>query len=150
MSREKIIFLDFGGVLTSERPVEHQTHNGKFDPECVKLLNELIKRTGAKICVTSDERERGIDALRKLFRMEYVAADIVGVTDVQPWDEDVVERGELVEKWLKQNPTLYFVIFDDQGDFRGAIRERLVQTNPYTGLQAEDVDQAVRLLNGGD
>ncbi len=133
--------------MTSERPVEHRTHNGKFDPECVMVLNELIQRTGARICVTSDERELGIEKLRKLFRMENVTADIVGVTDVQPWEEDVVERGELVAKWLSQNPTSHFVIFDDQGDFRGGIRERLVQTNPFTGLQAEDVDRAERLLS---
>jgi hypothetical protein len=149
MPWDRIIFLDFGGVLTSERPSESRTHNGKFDPECVKKLNELIVRTGAKVCVTSDERERGIEALRKLFRKEQVVADIVGVTDVQSWDEDVVERGELVAKWLNQNPTRHFVIFDDQGDFRGDIRERLVQTNPYTGLQAEDGNRAERWLKGG-
>lgn len=55
-----VIFLDVDGVLNSkfwENEHQREISNGKYiDPEAVKLLRSLVKRTNAKIILHSGWR----------------------------------------------------------------------------------------------
>ena len=54
----KILFLDFDGVLNSEKYVKNSNEFGVvIDPERMILLKQIIDSTGAKIVLTSSWRE---------------------------------------------------------------------------------------------
>ena len=45
----KVIFLDVDGVLNSDFPTRHQLASGEWiDRERVRLLGEIVRRTGAR------------------------------------------------------------------------------------------------------
>ena len=71
---KKILFLDFDGVLVTDRGQKHHLeangtlrdeHGALFDPECVGCLKEIIDATYADIVIYSTlKMEKVLDRIR--------------------------------------------------------------------------------------
>jgi hypothetical protein len=155
----KIIFLDIDGVLNSGRWLasipykllrEQDTHVDRWvhmlDPAAVRLLNQIVERTGASIVVSSSWRYAlDFERLVRELRSGGVSGEIIGCTaKCMGW------RGHEIEEWLNSTHLSYesFVILDDDSDME-PLAHRLVQTTFSDGLQREHVERAVEMLNGG-
>ena len=135
----KIIFLDIDGVLNSindkfSQTLETQSH--------LSLLGELVKKTNAKIVLSSSWR--GIPSLRKLVenKMKEINAEIIGATRSLPGT-----RGSEIKDWMKDKDIESFVILDDDKDMDEMTKTNLVLTDSNKGLQKEDIEKALKILN---
>ncbi len=150
-----IIFLDFGGVLRRNIPDYYRLGDGYFDPECVAVLNELVRISLAKVCIVSDERRNHtLESLRHLFQKERVYAEIVGMTstdidELDLPDGNYLDRGVEIDDWISRNKPTSFVIIDDNNDMRDELCKKLIQTIPENGLTEEDIQLALIILSAG-
>jgi len=166
----KIIFLDIDGVVCTDR-----TRFCYFDPICMRRLNTILERTGAKIVVTSTWRKGlTVNNLKELFCSGgdrwgcYVAnpepfdgSSIIGKTpsfSINEKEEDKKDgkpfgRGSEIDFWLdnaKKNGfeiDSYIVLDDDSYDIPPHM-DRLVKTDSRKGIRKEDVKKAIDLLIG--
>ena len=90
----KIIFLDIDGVLNCESAYRNgecqyqewtwedgrKDHYQRFCVRSKELLNKLIDETGAKIVISSTWRHSGIEFMRKVWEMEEMSGEIIGIT----------------------------------------------------------------------
>jgi hypothetical protein len=115
----KIIFLDIDGVLNCQdgykeghcKYVEWTNEHGEADhhqafcPWSKEWLNKLIDESEAKIVISSTWRHSGIEYMRKVWEMEGMSGEIIGLTpnfigDINGY---TVPRGCEIEKWLRDN-----------------------------------------------
>lgn len=164
MSHEKIVFLDCDGVVNSAdyfervkgtRPDptnEDEMFAGCVDPEAVKLLDEILERTGAKVVVSSTWRlcHEGFGFITRALHWGSKNQGGPGLIhhrsfiDVTGSEGRV--RGNQIDAWLKAHPGVKsFVILDDDSDMEPHM-DKLVQTSWKHGLQREHVEQAVKML----
>lgn len=156
----KIIFLDIDGVLNSEEWLDKRNDNETINPEQVKLLKEIVDRTGAEIVLSStwralvDTEERQehpqytylVDSLKK-FGLK-IKSHTPRIGNDRPME---------IKEWIDKHGTndeIKFVILDD--DFPifwyqiYGISDCLVQTSYHGkngGLQKGHVEKAVKILN---
>lgn len=160
----KVLFLDFNGVLDC---IAHRwalpgdvLPPGKtaylteylpaFNTEAVARVAEIVKRTDARIVVSSTMRLFNTLADMREMLNESGYPDqcpIIGKTprgfggirgyEIHAWLLRAKRRGWNVES---------FCILDDDDDMVH-LMPRLVQTSKTHGLQQQDVERAVRLLN---
>lgn len=90
----KIIFLDIDGVLNCEKAYRSgecnyvkwnwengtEDHHQSFCSWSKELLNKLIDETDAKIVISSTWRNSGIDFMRKVWEIEGMHGEIIGIT----------------------------------------------------------------------
>jgi hypothetical protein len=182
----KVIFLDIDGVLNCERayvngyckyvewtwPDGTKDHHQSFAPWCKEYLNELIELTGAKIVISSTWRHSGIDFMRKVWEIEGMKGEIIGITpnfrgDINGyniprgceidyylekelnfshinWDRDI--QKEYIEKTGVEN----YIIIDDDSDMLYGQRNHFVHVLPSPrnkdGFNQEYFTQALRML----
>jgi hypothetical protein len=182
----KVIFLDIDGVLNCERayvngyckyvewtwPDGTKDHHQSFAPWCKEYLNELIELTGAKIVISSTWRHSGIDFMRKVWEIEGMKGEIIGITpnfrgDINGyniprgceidyylkkelnfshinWDRDI--QKEYIEKTGVEN----YIIIDDDSDMLYGQRNHFVHVLPSPrnkdGFNKEYFTQALRML----
>ena len=154
-----VIFLDIDGVICTplslrmdrllRRPMDRQT----FDPIALWGLRGLVRRTGARVVLSSSWRysledpdpftRRVMDNLyRTLERNGTPVADIAPVLGLS--------KGEEVAAWLKQHPGTDYVILDDRADqflAAPALLPRLVLVDSRRGLRPRDCRRALELLD---
>ena len=117
---KKIIFLDFDGVLVTDRGQQshlatngtlRDEHGALFDPECVKCLKEIIDSTDAEIVVTSTwKMEMGLDGIRQMWSDRDLPGKVIGVTP----DIDPIHRGDEIAAWLDTcDEDCRYAIIDD-------------------------------------
>ena len=115
----KIIFLDIDGVLNCESAYRQgecqyvewtwedgrKDHHQAFCSWSKHYLNELIERTGAKIVISSTWRSSGIEFMRKVWEIEDMKGEIIGITPNFRGDVNgyTIPRGCEIEKWLKDS-----------------------------------------------
>lgn len=135
----KIIFLDIDGVLNSA--------NDKFSQKLetkkhLNLLGKLVKKTNAKIVLSSSWK--GISSLRKVVenKMQEINAEIIGATRSLPGT-----RGSEIKDWMKDKDIESFVILDDDKDMDEMTETNLVLTDSNKGLQKDDIEKALKILN---
>lgn len=144
----KIIFLDFDGVITTYKS------GYSIDPEKVKLLLELVEKTGAKIVISSSWRSHNIETTKEklgnLSFMEHVI-DVTPRFTVRDYDGDYwsVPRGMEINYWLNKHDVDNYVILDDERDMLIDQKKHFVHTDTYKGLSEKDICKAVKILNGG-
>lgn len=144
---DKIIFLDFDGVITSEPFTrkcifEHRRENwfglDWFDPDCVESLRMIIEATGAKIVISSSWRDLGMPKLKKVWAENNMPGELIGTTPI--W---VLTKVDAIKQWLNDNPYEQFVVLDDSSlDI-----PNLIKTDPFSGLSQKDVDKSIVFLN---
>ena len=170
----KIIFLDFDGVLNSNklldtadlhRPETYDEqelmdelnlashgHNARLairhiDPTMVSYLNTIIEATGANVVLST--------AWRKIFSR----AEITGILkfhgfkgtiiDITPITFSYMPRDQEISRWLANNPDITtFVILDDLSIAGENHPSNFVNTDPDIGLTQEEAEKAIAILNG--
>lgn len=152
----KIIFLDFDGVMDTEY-YDHilreagdsisDEYGMLFDPECVKNLKYIIDNTGADIVITSTWKD---DMSYKEILDMWKYRGLPGfVTDVTPPTANH-KRGDEIDAWLKECSTeCSYVIIDDLDacNFNEHQISRLLIVNPFFGLDEYTAERAIRILN---
>ncbi len=143
----KVVFLDFDGVLTSEPftrqcifEYRRESRFGLdwFDPDCIEHLRTIVDATGAKIVVSSSWRDLGIDKLRIVWSENDMPGELIGTTPI--W---VLTKVSAIKEFLKQYPCDSYVVLDDS-DLH---LPNQVKTDPHTGLVDKNVIEAISILN---
>lgn len=163
----KIIFLDIDGVLNSRTYgdsefylistagmsdaeimlIAHHTH---LDPLAIKTLNDLVKRSGAEVVLSST------------WRGKYTPEEMTAMLKDRGGDFDIkastpklfgkisprIPRGKEIAAYLSKLEVQpeSFVILDDHDDMLH-LKPFLVQTTMEHGLTVEDVEKALKILN---
>ena len=150
---KKIIFLDFDGVLVTDRGQQshlatngtlRDEHGALFDPECVKCLKEIIDATDAEIVVTSTwKMEMGLDGIRQMWRDRDLPGNVIGVTP----DIDPIHRGDEIAAWLNTcGDDCRYAIIDDT-PFTDFFREEqlphLFKVDERIGIDEETVRRVI-------
>lgn len=163
----KVIFLDIDGVLNSEEFfINNKGLNLEIDEEKVKILKEIIDKTGAKIVISSswrgaiyhcfelnDNSIKNVVYLKNLFKKYDIS--IYGYTPYIKKETLKISRGTEIRNWLFNKKVESFVILDDEifKDFY-FLQDNLVKTNFYGkngGLNFSHIEKTINILqkNGG-
>ena len=150
----KFIFLDIDGVLNCESvPVKYVD---MIDDERVKLLKEIVNKTGAEIILSSSWKVFLEDDLSAKNSM---GKDLVGMLSkhglhisnkTNDWG---ILRGEGIRNFLNTHECEGWVVLDDDifEDYEEfGIMPHLVKTYFYRkngGLRKSHVEKAIRILN---
>jgi hypothetical protein len=159
----KIIFLDIDGVLNCEeaylkgecRYLEWEYECGKKDHHqrfCTwskNLLNELIRKTGAKIVISSTWRKGGLDYMKKIWEVEEMEGEIIGLTPSLYHNDVTIPRGVEIKlhldklgfrhinwssdeqmKYMKESEVENYIIIDDDSDMLYQQRNHFVHVLP--------------------
>lgn len=173
----KVIFLDIDGVLNSHEywKREGSATSGAFeytsikrwvadiDPRAVKRLNRLIRKTGAKVVLSTSWRQGAppeffkgntLEFLQEVLEMRGFRGKIIGETPYLPGrprsDEIRTWAGnyklELQER--REDELETFVVLDDDAD--ADIEGHFVRTSAEVGLTDADVVAAKAILEGSN
>lgn len=169
----KIVFLDCDGVVNStsflaaarvRRAPDWSTSAGRVeglcqmvDPRNVACLNDLLRRSGAFIVVSSSWRNLlTLEEFRKVATQAGIEGEALGfVPSVLPMKRPQdLPRGFGVDAWLADRlgppagpmPVVdSFVALDDDSDLEPYL-DRWVWTDPSVGLAPADVEAALAVL----
>lgn len=147
----KIVFLDIDGVLC----VPPGKIRSKLNADCVKRLNRITSKSGAKIVISSTWRlpcktKLDFKVLADYLYVEGVEADIIDKTPAH-WVPGKVRgvngRGAEIKEWLDTTSIKVesFVIIDDNEDM-GDLIHSLVLTSHKTGIVKKNIRAALTVL----
>ena len=135
-----MIFLDIDGVLA---PIRRWDRYGDLDPECIRVLNDIVASGGADVVVSSTWRHgKTIAELQEMLEAQGFAGRVL---DKTPSDMPGASREREIAAWLAEHAVGDYVIIDDHGDM-GELRTHLVQTHPAHGLRPADAPRAIAML----
>lgn len=151
----KVIFLDFDGVLNSERYFHAHGYEGlMLDPACLERLKLLVGITDAKIVLSTSwrehwEKEKSNCSAIGLEMNEIFKKYGLKIFDKTPFSG--IDRESDIEEWLKRHPkTSNFVVLDDRILDSAVIRGHFVKTDPYLyGFHDSALENAVLILKKG-
>ena len=123
----KVIFLDIDGVLNCESAYRNgecqyqewtwedgrKDHYQRFCVRSKELLNKLIDETGAKIVISSTWRHSGIEFMKKVWKMEEMSGDIIGITPSLRTKGLDIPRGMEIEYYLNNDLLFQHINWDD-------------------------------------
>ena len=150
----KVIFLDFDGVLNSEKYLAACGSDGVvIDPSRMILLKQLVDATGAKIVLSTSWREHWSKEPTQCDSTGMLMNDIFSRQGLQIWDKVSqlrMTREAQIKNWLDRHPEVErFVVLDDGLLCAGYLEGRFVKTSNYFGgLNESDVQRACDILNG--
>lgn len=166
---QKVIFLDFDGVMNTERYIAERRRNGLpvsdrygylFDPEAVENLRRIIDATGAAVVISSSWRLEGEERMGAMWHERTLPGQLIGVTGQSPHanfpmstgETAGAAKGEEIRGWLKEHASkpYRYVIFDDEAGIRPEQRPHFIQTDPRIGITRADAERAILILNGND
>ena len=150
---KKILFLDFDGVLVTDRGQQRQLatggtlrdeHGALFDPESVEFLKQIIDSTDAEIVVTSTwKMEMGFDGIRQMWSDRDLPGEVIGVTP----DIDPIHRGEEIAAWLTSyGEDCRYAIIDDTPFTDFFLEEQLphlFKVDERTGIDEETAKRVI-------
>ena len=130
--KDKIIFLDFDGVMVTANQMGKDCFGPLFDLNCTKSLKEIIYNTGAGLVITSSWGN-------------YLSS--MGLRLM--WQNNSYDRSERIDVWLSKHKINNYVIIDDMDyrQFEKHHHKRLVTVKSRTGLTQEESRRAIVLLN---
>lgn len=168
----KIIFLDFDGVLNTEYYQEllqfqgkpwQDVHGAYFDPNAVKQLERIIDATDADIVVESSWKYLGLDAMKELWKVRNLPERIIDITPSTTSDEYLLNvdlddfsnkmhhcKGLEISSWLSEKglSNTRYVIIDDEYVVLESQLSNFILANPYEGITEEQANKAISILNG--
>lgn len=139
-----IVFLDFDGVLNSDRSTQELGTRYRFSKTSIQVFNTVLRETEASIVISS--RWRNHWTLREnaqfLERDGVLPGRVIGKT---PSLER--ERGFEIDAWLSAAPfpVRSFVILDDREDMVMHC-DRLVRVDPTVGINTHQANRAIEIL----
>ena len=151
---ERIIFLDFDGVLNTEYNQRLLLYQGKawqdedgavFDPEAIKQLKRVIDATKADIVIESSWKYFGLEAMQEMWMARQMPGRVIDITP--SFDNNC--KGIEIESWLSLHatPETRYVIIDDEYIVLESQLPCFILTNPYDGITDEVADKAISILN---
>lgn len=149
----RCLFLDFDGVLNNRKFLlesEEEDPDRELDPKAMRLVNDLISRSGAEVVVSSSWRMgKAIPTLQRILDNAGFNGRVLDATpeiDVLP-DGTRAIRGNEIQHWLTttDHEVESFVILDDDSDM-GDLMPYLVQTSFDTGITQDHVERALGIL----
>lgn len=154
---DNIIFLDIDGVLNYVTCIDRVPHSSAIfgiNQYNVALLSQIVKKTNAKIVLTSSWKSGWeLDHFKDVDTIYLVIS--LALQDLYIMDKTVDEvspslRGEGIINWLHHHNYKNFVILDDEEfDYSEKhLYNHFVYTDYTTGLIKEDVNKAVKILEG--
>jgi len=156
----KILFLDIDGVLVSfdnmhaAHAVLHENDSNDYniirdkygqlyDERCVRWLEYIIKKTNAKIVISSAWKMSGLKSMQSLWYDRNLPGKVIDITpDVMNGD-----RGKEIQMWLDKNEVDTYCIIDDDSDILVDQKPYFVQTVSTFGLTGETANNAISILN---
>lgn len=150
----KILFLDFDGVLNTEHYQGLLQYQGKpwqdeygafFDPKAVKQLKRIIDATDADIVVESSWKYLGLDAMKELWEVRNLPGTIIDITPSLLGKNKGVEIASWLSKYAKQD--IRYVIIDDEYVILDSQLPHFILTNPYEGITEEQANRVISMLN---
>ena len=160
MVMRKILFLDFDGVLVTDRHQNEQiasggvlrdSHGAMFDPVCIENLRRIIDSTDADIVVTSTwKMNLGLDGMIWMWSDRHLPGNILDVTP----DIDPIHRGNEIEAWLSAyGEGCRYAIIDDcpiLDFFNEEQLQHLFKVDERTGLDDATAKAIVEHLNSNN
>lgn len=115
---EKIIFLDFDGVVNNHRTFMLFDHNIKIDIFCLDLIKEIVVKHNLKIVISSSWRTLGLDFIKDKFNRVNRVDFLNFLHDDWCTKNLSGKRGFEIEEWLKRHESIEkFICIDDDSDF---------------------------------
>lgn len=148
----KIIFLDFDGVLNSEKYIRSCGHHGVvLDPSRMKLLSQLIISTDAKIVLSTSWREHWDNDKSKCDETGLLINKIFAEYGLSIFDKTPKlrsDREDEMKMWLEQHQEVTnFVVLDDAFLCTDYLQNHFVRTSNYrNGLSEENIKEAIEIL----
>lgn len=166
----RVIFLDIDGVLNSEEFYQHRPLTqelNEIDEEKVKLLQQIVQATNAKIVLTStwrvyDKTDKTSPSYKVYgYLVDTLAKYDLSIFDCTPWINE--NRPHEIQVWLSmwdlykdihEHIRGYVILDDDFSHKQYAkfhLQNHLIKTTFYGergGLQPEHVQQAIDILEG--
>ena len=149
----KVLFLDFDGVLNSERYVRNCGEYGVIiDKSRMQLLRQIIESTGAQIVLSTSWREYWSKGEKLEHTVGAQIDDIFKEHGLEIFDKTPKlggRREEEIESWLNDFSNVEnFVILDDRFLYAEFMKGHFVKTANYLeGLDEENVALAIEILN---
>ena len=156
----KYIFLDFDGVLNTERHQAHLRSKGMrtcddfgpiFDPEAVQCLSDILSQVPeAGIVIISSWKFEGEDRMFQLWKDRNLPGILIGITPTMipmSMDDLYAGKGREIKSWFTNHPTNNYVILDDVPDFLSEQMTHYIEINPIVGITPAVVEEAVKILN---
>lgn len=150
----KIVFLDFDGVLNSEKYVKACGEYGVIiDPSRMILLKQLIDATNAKIVLSTSWREHWDADNRKCNSTGKQINDIFAQYNLHIFDKTSklhLSRECEIKAWIDEHTEVKnFVVLDDMFLNAKFLEGHFIKTSNYfDGLDETDVKKAIEILNG--
>ncbi len=168
-----IIFLDFDGVLNTEKYYcelknkelpSNDKYGQLFDPKAVANLRKIIDATEARIVVSSSWRYMGLNVLQRMWYDRDLPGRIVDITPLHLLDDklrdtdlnqvDVLSlcRGNEIKWYFDEvldanSNSRRFVIFDDLKEVLPELQDHFVRIDPIVGITEGDVERAIEFIN---
>lgn len=153
---EKVIFLDFDGVLAISKYLKSQSKKGQpwfdrygalFDPECVRNLKLITDESTANIVITSSwKMELGLSGIQDMWKERNLPGKVIDVTP----DADVLCRGNEIEAWLHdKKEAIRYAIIDDAPITDYFIKEQLphlFKVDSQVGINEETAQKVIAHL----
>ncbi|MFT6244875.1 MAG: FMN phosphatase YigB (HAD superfamily) [Salibacteraceae bacterium] len=147
-----IIILDLDGVLITTPPwkpdeIDSDGYSA-FNKSCVENLNSLLKLIDGKIWLSSTRRTvKTLSEFNEIFKHRKISNQIEGFL---PEFENCHSRMDEVLKFLSiTNHDNYLILDDDKSlnDLDSKIKQRLILTELMRGFGAEELQNAISLIN---
>jgi len=157
----KVIFLDIDGVL-NYNGCKTETSSGSMfvNDNKIKILKEIIDRTGAKVVLSSTWRigwkhlDMGLTdtwAIRDFveLRDKLLEFEIKFYDKTPMFDKFMRRRGEEIQAWLDNHEDVdgYVIIDDLSGNWLRPCASHLLQTSESRGLLEKHIKVAERIIN---
>lgn len=167
----KIIFLDFDGVLNTEyyqRMLQYEgkpwqdKHGALFDPQAMEQLQRIIDATYADIVIESSWKYLGLEAMQRMWKDRRLLGMVIDVTPsaisdrvLLSADLDITDPTSLhckeaeIASWLADNEMqdAPYVIIDDENVILESQLLHFVMTSPYKGITESLATRAIQILN---
>lgn len=150
----RVIFLDFDGVLNSEKYLRASKAVGVIiDPSRMNLLKEIVNKTEAKIVLSTSWREHWEKQPDKCDNIGASINDIFSQYVLDIYDKTPklsTGRVEEIKNWLLMHPdTETFLVLDDMLLCDDVLDGHFVKTSNYfNGLDESDVKRSIDILLG--
>lgn len=149
---DKIVFLDFDGVLNSEKYVRGCKEYGVIiDPARIILLKQLIDATDAKIVLSTAWREHWDQDDKKCDTVGRRINDLFKQYRLHIFDKIPSLgccREDEIAAWLRNHtPVKNFVVLDDRFLSSPLLLGHFIKTSNYrNGLEEADVKKSIEIL----
>jgi hypothetical protein len=155
-----IIFLDLDGVMCTLNEYFQSVKNFwekydfardigmqyRFNPGCVKVLNQILKITDADIVLTSDWREDyDLQTLDNIFKFNEVIKSPIDVTDVYSKNMQELEkfRASEINDYIYKKNIANYVIIDDLDLSPFVPKDKFIQTTNREGIKQSNIKEKI-------